>query len=219
MGYTLTIILKEQIPCTSFKKWRNRISILPFLFAAGEKKILLTCAKNPVIKQVIENATIDRNRHPIANSVVPTWGNKINNLAWSQTMYQESGSYDDDLMPNCDRRKIEYLDGERCRRLKELKLSVETNTGKPIEFNLYRQTLKKNRWLDAGHIVKFSPVKLKITGIKPWLTERTAIAMLPRSRPQQFCHLGRPQNQTASPMPTTAKLRTAMVDLSMGEEK
>lgn len=90
---------------------------------------------------------------------------------------------------------------------------------KPLEFNLYSQTRERNHWLDAGYVGKSPPVKLQITVIKPLLTKRTAIAMLPRFCPQQFCHLVRHQNETASSIPDTAKLNTAMVDVSMGEER
>ncbi len=116
-------------------------------------------------------------------------------------------------------RHIEYQQGELFRRLKDKRLPVETNTGGLIEFRICRQTLEKNHWLDARNIGKSPPVKLQITGIKPLLTERTAIAMLPGPSPQQFYHLERPPYQTASPMPATTKLSTAMVDVSMGEER
>ncbi|MCP2732262.1 hypothetical protein [Limnofasciculus baicalensis] len=95
----------------------------------------------------------------------------------------------------------------------------ETNTGGLIEFNLYSQTLEKNHWLEAGYVVKYPPVKLQITVIKPLLTERTAIAMFRRLCPQELFHLERPQDEMASSIPATAKLNTAMVDVSMGEER
>ncbi len=85
--------------------------------------------------------------------------------------------------------------------------------------NLCCQTPEKNHCIDARYIGKSPPVKLKITGIRPLLTERTAIAMLPGLSPQQFYHLERPPYQTASPMPATTKLSTAMMDVSMGEER
>lgn len=85
--------------------------------------------------------------------------------------------------------------------------------------NLCCQTLGKNYCLDARHVGKSPPVLLHITGINPLLTEMTAIAMLPGFSPQQFCHLVLDKNEMASSIPTTAKRNTAMVDVSMGEER
>ena len=222
--YPLTIILKELINCSILNNWLEPIVKKPnppppSLQGKGVREILLPYPKKRGVKQVIKNGiSYDKNR-TIENSVVLTWVKKISNFAPSNAIYQESVRFDTQLRQNPDLTRIDYKQGELFRRLKYPKSPVETNTVELIEFNLYRQTLEKDRWLNAGHVGKSPPVKPQITGIKPLLTERTAIAMLPRLCPQQLYHLGRPQNQTASPIPATAKLSKAMVDVSMGEER